>query len=251
MSAAVSGSRAVLYVYGAKWCRFCLKAKAMLAKARARGWRTKYVDIGSRKDAADATVREQPDHRAQLLRITTIPAVFVGAKYLGGSEELAEFLQSQSKNSGKNSSKNSKRFRTSRTSRTSRANRTPRTSRTPRTPRTSGTRAGPSARARRAYVRQRASLRSARPQHAEKSQMLTDRKASPCSCPSSCACRNLSSAASSPEQRAAACAASQKMRTEACAVPPRMLAAIMSLGPSLRAAYSLRVQTPRMLVGTM
>ena len=65
----------------------------MLETARARGWPTKYVTVESRQSAAKAAVTEEPAHHAQLLRIATIPAVFEGSRYLGGSEALAERIK--------------------------------------------------------------------------------------------------------------------------------------------------------------
>jgi hypothetical protein len=61
----------------------------MLQTARRQGWRTKYLYI--HKDHKDAAALTQ--HRAQLRRIKTIPAVFVGHKFLGGSDELGKFLK--------------------------------------------------------------------------------------------------------------------------------------------------------------
>lgn len=80
------GRDRTIYVYGDDSCPYCVKAKGMLQTARRRGWRTKYLNI--HKDAAALT-----QHRAQLRRIKTIPAVFVGPTFLGGSDELGKFLK--------------------------------------------------------------------------------------------------------------------------------------------------------------
>jgi glutaredoxin len=76
-----------VYVYGAHWCPFCVNAKKMLEEPHGR--QAEYVDIGDRglKHAA-----KFPEHRDQLKTIHTVPAVFVGAKYLGGSDALRRHL---------------------------------------------------------------------------------------------------------------------------------------------------------------
>ena len=90
-SAPANRLQETLYVYGARWCPYCVKAKGMLQKAAKSGWRAKYIDIEDRSAAPKAA--ETAKHRVQLQRVKTIPAVFVGARYLGGSENLAKFLQ--------------------------------------------------------------------------------------------------------------------------------------------------------------
>lgn len=67
-----------------------MKAKEMLLQANKLGWSTMYVDIDSKAGASGAAA--QASHSARLANIKTIPAVFVGARYLGGSDNLAKFL---------------------------------------------------------------------------------------------------------------------------------------------------------------
>jgi glutaredoxin len=78
----------VLFVYGAHWCKFCVKAKDML-----RGQVGRYIEL---KDRANAAVQAAlPQHHARLKQLKFIPAVFVGKKYLGGSDKLALYLEKQ------------------------------------------------------------------------------------------------------------------------------------------------------------
>jgi glutaredoxin len=76
-----------VYVYGAQWCPYCVNAKKMLAEPHGR--QTEYVDIG---DDGLEHAAKFPEHREQLKTIRTVPAVFVGAKYLGGSDALRRHL---------------------------------------------------------------------------------------------------------------------------------------------------------------
>lgn len=81
-----------LYVYGASWCPYCVRAKGALEHARAKGgWRTEYVDIQQRALGPD--VARTAEHGARLRTVETIPAVFIGTRYLGGSDALARFLK--------------------------------------------------------------------------------------------------------------------------------------------------------------
>jgi glutaredoxin len=67
-----------LDVDGADWCPYCIKAKQLLQRAQSQQWRAVYIDAGNKGSASKAAT--QAGHRAQLDRIETIPAVFVGAR---------------------------------------------------------------------------------------------------------------------------------------------------------------------------
>jgi glutaredoxin 3 len=81
------GEEPRIYVYGASWCKFCARAKALV---RDSGLASTYVDIKDRAAAPAKAVRLA--HRDPLAHVPTIPAVFVGDRYLGGSDKLAAYL---------------------------------------------------------------------------------------------------------------------------------------------------------------
>jgi|688.fasta_scaffold78846_2 glutaredoxin len=72
-----------VYVYGAYWCPHCVRAKKMLEGPHGR--QTEYIEIG---DGDLAHADKFPEHRDKLQTISTVPAVFVGTEYLGGSDAL-------------------------------------------------------------------------------------------------------------------------------------------------------------------
>jgi len=66
-------------MYCKSWCPYCTRARALL---KSKGVEFQEIDIEA-----------QPEHRDEMIRRsgrTTVPQIFVGARHIGGSDDIHE-----------------------------------------------------------------------------------------------------------------------------------------------------------------
>jgi glutaredoxin 3 len=70
---------APVVMYTKSWCPYCERARALL---KAKGVSVQEIDIES-----------QPEQREEMIRRSgrrTVPQIFIGTRYLGGSDDIHE-----------------------------------------------------------------------------------------------------------------------------------------------------------------
>lgn len=70
----------VVTIYTTAWCPFCMRAKALLER---KGIAFREIDVEAGRDLRQEMISRSGGRR-------TVPQVFIGETYIGGSEELAE-----------------------------------------------------------------------------------------------------------------------------------------------------------------
>ena len=76
----------MIVLYGKHWCGYCQAAKKLLQDNNIASI---YVEFGQPSDAV------LPEHTSVLKNAKSVPIVMLGAKLLGGSEELQQYIQQQ------------------------------------------------------------------------------------------------------------------------------------------------------------